>query len=104
MRDFSIDLIWTKLQIAITAIGGWLGINWMLAVGTAYAAFLWFPFTPEKLITVIISLFLLKRLFPNDEKTLKVLQKELDKLKTAIKRKRAERKLKKEEKKKARKE
>ena len=25
MRDFSIDLIWTKLQIAITAIGGWLG-------------------------------------------------------------------------------
>ena len=25
MRDFSIDLIWTKIQIAITAIGGWLG-------------------------------------------------------------------------------
>ena len=25
MRDFSIDLIWTKVQIAITALGGWLG-------------------------------------------------------------------------------
>ena len=25
MRDFNIDLIWTKLQIAITGIGGWLG-------------------------------------------------------------------------------
>ena len=25
MRDFSIDLIWTKVQIAITAIGGWIG-------------------------------------------------------------------------------
>ena len=25
MRDFSIDLIWTKVQISITAIGGWLG-------------------------------------------------------------------------------
>ena len=25
MRNFSIDLIWTKIQIAITAIGGWLG-------------------------------------------------------------------------------
>ena len=25
MRDFSIDLIWTKIQIAITAIGGWVG-------------------------------------------------------------------------------
>ena len=25
MRDFSIDLIWVKLQIAIAGIGGWLG-------------------------------------------------------------------------------
>ena len=25
MRDFSIDIIWTKIQAAITAIGGWLG-------------------------------------------------------------------------------
>ena len=25
MRDFSTALIWTKLQMAITAIGGWLG-------------------------------------------------------------------------------
>ena len=25
MRDFSIDLIWAKIQMAITGIGGWLG-------------------------------------------------------------------------------
>ena len=25
MRDFSIDLVWAKVQAAITAIGGWLG-------------------------------------------------------------------------------
>lgn len=25
MRDFSIDLIWTKVQVAIAGIGGWLG-------------------------------------------------------------------------------
>ncbi len=25
MRDFSIDLIWTKIQIAVSAAGGWLG-------------------------------------------------------------------------------
>ena len=25
MRDFSIDIIWSKIQTAITAIGGWLG-------------------------------------------------------------------------------
>ena len=28
MRDFSIDLIWAKIQMAITAVGGWLG--WFL--------------------------------------------------------------------------
>lgn len=25
MRDFSIDLIWTKIQMAISIIGGWIG-------------------------------------------------------------------------------
>ncbi len=25
MRNFSIDIIWAKIQIAVTAIGGWLG-------------------------------------------------------------------------------
>ena len=26
MRDFSIDIIWAKIQAAITALGGWLGL------------------------------------------------------------------------------
>ena len=25
MRDFTVDLVWTKIQIAAAAIGGWLG-------------------------------------------------------------------------------
>ena len=25
MRDFSVDLIWAKIQLAFTALGGWLG-------------------------------------------------------------------------------
>ena len=25
MHDFSVDLLWTKIQIAITALGGWIG-------------------------------------------------------------------------------
>lgn len=25
MRDFSIDLVWAKIQMAIAAVGGWLG-------------------------------------------------------------------------------
>ena len=28
MRDFSIDLLWAKIQMAFTAIGGWIG--WFL--------------------------------------------------------------------------
>ena len=28
MHDFSIDLIWAKIQVAITAVGGWIG--WFL--------------------------------------------------------------------------
>ena len=56
------------------ALGTYLEIPWLTAVAGAYMAFLWFPFTPEKIITVIIALFLLKHLFPADEKTLKRLQ------------------------------
>ena len=25
MRDFSVDIVWAKLQMAVTAIGGWIG-------------------------------------------------------------------------------
>ena len=28
MRDFSIDILWAKIQVAITAVGGWIG--WFL--------------------------------------------------------------------------
>ncbi len=28
MRDFSIDILWTKIRVAFTAIGGWIG--WFL--------------------------------------------------------------------------
>ena len=68
----------------LIALGGCLKIGWMLAVGTAYAGFLWLPGTPEKLVTLAISLFLLKRLFPGDEKTLKLLHEEREKLRNSI--------------------
>ena len=25
MRDFSIDIVWAKLQMGVSAVGGWLG-------------------------------------------------------------------------------
>lgn len=56
------------------AVGTACGIPWMVAVAGAYMAFLWFPFTPEKIITLIIAMFLLKWLFPNDQKTLQKLK------------------------------
>lgn len=57
----------------MVALGTALKVGWMIAVGGAYAAALWVPFTPEKIITVIIAIALLRLLFPNDQKTLKKL-------------------------------
>ena len=56
-------------------------IGWMLAVGGGYAALLWLPFTPEKIVTVLISIFLLRLIFPKDQKTLQVLRTEFAEIK-----------------------
>jgi len=49
-------------------------LPWLTAIATGYLAFLWFPFSPEKLVTVAIAMVLLRYLFPNDQKTLGVLR------------------------------
>jgi len=54
-------------------IGIVTNVTWMTAVGGAYLAFLWLPISPEKIVTVAISIILLRFLFPNDQKTLAVL-------------------------------
>ncbi len=69
----------------LMGLGTWLDIPWMIAVSGAYLAFLWFPFSPEKLLTVAIALFLLRRLFPNDQKTLAVLVEMKQKVKEVLK-------------------
>ncbi len=48
-------------------VGKMLNIKWMLAVGSAYLAFLWLPFTPEKIVTISIALFLNRIIFKNDD-------------------------------------
>ena len=63
------------------ALGTWLNIPWMTIPGGAYMSLLWFPFTPEKILTVALALFLLRLLFPRDRRTLAVLQQELQSLK-----------------------
>ena len=67
----------------------------MTAIGAAYGVFLWGLPTPEKIVTVAIAIFLLKRLFPGDTKTLAVLMDMQKKIKDKIaelKAKRAEKK------------
>lgn len=70
---------------AALAIGTALGIGWLAAVAGGYLAFLWIPFTPEKVLTAIIAIFLLRLLFPKDEKTLAVLTDLFHKAKAEVK-------------------
>lgn len=58
----------------LLGIGIWTEITWMKTVASAYLAILWLPVTPEKIITVTLALLFLRKIFPNDEKTLGVLR------------------------------
>lgn len=58
-------------------IGMALKINWMRMVGGAYMSLLWLPFTPEKLVTILLAIGLLRLIFPRDRKTLGVLRAKL---------------------------
>lgn len=51
---------WTYLFIFL---GTRHHVGWMLAAGTFWATVLWLPFTPEKLITVPLTLYLYVKLF-----------------------------------------
>ncbi|MBQ2887630.1 MAG: hypothetical protein IJE29_01755 [Firmicutes bacterium] len=87
---FCIALAWlitNGWSYILLAVGTYLGIGWMTAVAGAYVAFLWVPFSPEKLVTLAIAIALLKKLFPDDQKTLAVLHDLHEKAKKAIKNK-----------------
>ena len=73
-------------------LGTRLKIKWMLSVGSAYLAFLWLPFTPEKLVTIALAIILLRFLFPNDKKTLRVLKIWFGKIKNSLNKKKEDEK------------
>lgn len=58
---------WAYIAVAF---GAMYDISILATIGATYLAFLWLPITPEKIITVIISIYLLKKIYPEDTKTL----------------------------------
>ena len=75
---------WSYIMLGI---GTYYGIEWMIAVAGGYLTFLWLPISPEKILTVLIAMGLLKLIFPKDEKTLGVLRGIYAKYKTKRKNK-----------------
>ena len=68
-------LITNGWAYVFTVAGSMFDIGWMVGLGSGYLALIWLPLTPEKLITLAIAILLLRRLFPNDQKTLAVLRR-----------------------------
>ena len=77
-------MITNDWSYVVFGLGTLLGIEWMIAVGGAYMALLWLPFTPEKIITFAIAIALLRWLFPGDQKTLAVLRRWYEMAKNAV--------------------
>ena len=67
-------LITNGWSYILFGVGTLLEIGWMIAVSGAYLAFLWLPVSPEKIVTVLIAMALLRFFFPHDRQTLGVLR------------------------------
>ena len=90
----------------LLGIGTWLGNEWMIGISSTYLAILWLPVSPEKIITVTIAIWLMKLMFPDDEKTLGTLRQMLASVKSTFRKKKQkhqEKKQKKQEEKEAKK-
>ncbi len=70
-------------------VGTYYQIGWMIAISGAYLAFLWVPFSFEKIVTFAIAILLMRWWFPNDTKTLGVLKRFHQKAKALIKKKKS---------------
>lgn len=67
--------------------GTYYEVGWMISISSAYLAFLWLPISPEKLVTIVIAITLLKLIFPHDQETLGVLIDMHKKLRDKLKKK-----------------
>lgn len=66
-------------------IGGRFGIKWLTIIAGTYLAILWSPICAEGIVTCIIAVFLLRVIFPDDDKTLAVLKGMSEKAKQQVK-------------------
>jgi len=55
-------------------IGTYYEYKWLIAISATYLAILWSPLCAEGILTFIIAIFLMQKIFPNDEKTLKIIK------------------------------
>lgn len=78
-------LITNRWSYILFVLGNLLDIHWMVSVSGAYIAFLWLPVSPEKIVTFALAILLLRLLFPNDQKTLAVLEELYAKARSAFK-------------------
>lgn len=76
-------------------IGTYYEYKWLVAVAATYLAILWSPLCAEGILTFLIAIFLMQKLFPNDEKTLKTIKVLYRRYKSKLKRKIRKNKLKK---------
>ncbi len=56
-------------------LGAFLEIGWLLKAGSVWAAMLWVPGTPDKLVPFPLAIFILRLLFPNDTRTLAMIDR-----------------------------
>lgn len=54
---------WSYLALVVGLMCRW---KWLYGVAGTYLTILWIPGTPEKLVTALIALWLLRRLYPRD--------------------------------------
>ena len=75
---------WAYILMGLGYLFSW---GWAKGIGTTYLAFLWMPFTPEKLITLPLAIFLQHLLFPKDRVIARYLKFKLYQIKKKLRKK-----------------
>jgi len=56
---------WAYICLALSFL---YKISWLKVISSTYVAFLYLPFTAEKLITIPLAIFIQTKIFPNNKK------------------------------------